>query len=275
MSNFDWWDTPDPTERGFVIEAGEPQPQALEDCQLPSFINNVVTWADCPNWVKHAATVPTNLQGYRLIHAQKAGLMKRHFFFARIRTDEERITPIAPASWKKQPFRWDTVLKRLWAQESQMPLSGADAEGNFQSIEQWQTKVRLKPGGVYPTWFRTRYFLSEKPWGKASEQVVPVTDSIHWDLDGLVGGIPNVLHPGVVIENTNTSGRVKEGFGTVDQDHGSELVLSEYPPTPMTDWVDYVVQDDRQKVVGQLMELRIVVDVFPPDEVRQLLTATV
>lgn len=277
MSNdlrFDWWDTPNPTERGFVIEAGEPQPHSLADCQLPDFVKTVVTWADCPDWIKHAAGVPQALQGYRLIHAQKAGPMKRHFFFAKVRTDAERVVPIAPASWKLLPFRWDTVLKKLFAQEGSIPLSGVNVNGDLVTAENWQTKVRLKPGGIYPTWHRTRMYLSEKPWPRASKVKVPLPASIHWDLDGLVGGLPSVLHPGVVVENSNVSGAIKSGFGTVDTDHGSEFVQQNYPPTNMVDWVKHVIEDDRQKVVGHLMELRIVVDVLPPDErIRDVLSA--
>lgn len=266
---FDWWETPDPQDPGFVIEAGDPTPQSAEHCLIPAFLDEVVTWAQCPIWVRHAAGVPPNLQGYRLVHIQKAGKMKRHWFFARIRTPKERLKQIGQSSWRKQPFHWHSVLKKLYAQASLLPLSTADGEGNIHSTENWQTKIRLKPGGTFPTWFRTRHFLSEKPWPRASAQRVPIPDAIHWQLDGLEGGLPSVLHPGVVVENNNIGGAIKDGFGTLDQDHGAEFVQQSYPPTNMIDWMSYVVEDERQSVIGKLMELRIVVDVYPPDEVRK------
>lgn len=263
-TNFDWFDTPTPTERGFVVTAGEND----QDCDIPDFLNTVVLFSDCPSWITHGAQVIQALQGYRLIHAAKSGRLKRDFYFGRVRTDEERATKFHE-SWEKRPFSWPTVLLKLWAEEGRIPLQSVNAAGDIDQQASRLVRTRYKQGAMYPTWFRTRHFLSEKPFPRASRQRVPITDSIHWEFDGMRGGFPECLHPGVTIPNDATSAAVIWGFGTQSVEIGSDIIQQDYPATIMHDWDNYVLEDTRRKVVGLLMEHRIVVDVFPPSDFRE------
>lgn len=262
--NFDYFDTPNPTERGFTVEADESN---IIDSPLPDFINDVVTWEQCPRWIRHGCEVEGELRGYRLIHTQKSGQLKRVFYFARVRSDEERLKHFHE-SWIKRPFSWPTVLLKLWAEYGRIPLSAVDTEGNILNEPSRLVRTRYKPGGMFPTWMRTRHYLSEKPFPKSSSQRVPITDSIHWEFDGMRGGFPECLHPGVVVPNDSTTGAVVFGFGTPTVSIAGDMIQQKYPPTNMHDWQRYVLEDSRNKVVGLMMEHRIVVEVFPPTEFR-------
>lgn len=261
-STFDWHDTPDPTQRIFSVVAKEP-PTALT---IPDLLNSTVTWATCPKWIKEAEKVPSSLQGWRLVHAQKAGFQQRMFFFAETRTPLQRRTHF-DETWTKRPFGWPTVLLKLWAEEGRIPLSGVDTAGDIISEASLLTRTKYKPGGMYPTWFRIRHYLSEQRFPRSSSQRVPITDSIHWEFDGLRGGFPECLHPGVTVPNDSTTGRVLFGFGTPSVEIGGDIISQKYPPTNMRDWESYVLEDDRRPVMG-IMEHRIIVEAFPPTDFR-------
>lgn len=261
--NFDWWDTPNPTERGFVIEAAEND----RDCDIPNFLDAVVTFADCPRWIKNACEVHTPLQSYRLVHAAKAGKMVRSFYFARVRSEQERAVHFAE-TWQKRPFPWPTVLLKLWAEEGRIPLSAVDTDGNIINEPSKLVRTRYKPGGQFPTWFRTRHYLSEKPFPRSSAQRVLITDAIHWEFDGERGGFPECLHPGVVVPNDDSTGAVVAGFGTPSVEIGGDIVEQKHPPTGSQNWDRYVLEDTRTPVLGYLMQHRIKVEVFPPQDFR-------
>lgn len=267
--NFDFWDTPNPTERGFVVTAKEDN---LADT-IPDFLNTSVLWSGCPAWIKKAFAVRgEEFQSYRLVHAQKAGFQLRSFYFAKVRTDAERIQHFAE-SWIKRPFGWPTVLLKLWAEEGRIPLSAIDTNGDIINEPSKLTRTLYKPGGMFPTWFRERHYLSEKPFPRASSQRVPITDSIHWEFDGMRGGFPECLHPGVTIPNDSTNGAVVWGFGTPKVEIGGDIVQQNYPPTNFQDWESYTLEDDRRPVIGMLMQHRVKVDVFPPNEIRKPILA--
>lgn len=272
--NFDWWDTPNPTERGFVITAGESD----RECPIPDFLNNVVTFTTCATtaqykWIAHAHQVIPELAGYRLVHAAKAGVLQRAFYFAYRRTAAERRTHFAE-SWEKRPFYWPTVLLKLWAEEGRIPLSAVDTNGDILNEASKLVRTRYKPGNNYPTWHRIRHYLSEKPFPRASSQRIPITDAIHWEFDGMRGGFPECLHPGVTIPNDSTTGSVVPGFGTPSKEIGGDIVQQNYPPTNFKDWDRYTLEDTRRPVMGFLMQHRIKVEVFPPFDPRPPSLAT-
>lgn len=262
-STFDWHDTPDPTQRLFSFVAKEP-PTALT---IPDFLNSSVTWATCPKWVKEAEKVPSSLQGWRLVHAQKAGFQQRRFYFAEIRTTSQRRTPFK-TRWVKRMHSWPTVLLNLWFEEGNLPLSAVDSSGNIQSAKRVHERVRYRPGNMYPTWFRIRHYLADTPFGKKNMQTIPITDSIQWSFDGSSGSFPECLHPGAKFTAYQTSGAVVFGCGTPEAGGvGSDLVVQEYPPTPMRDWQKHVIEDTRNEVMGT-MEHRILVEAFAPLDTR-------
>lgn len=264
--NFDFWDTPHPVEQGFMIEAG----QKIDSTPLVDYTKEIVLFSNLPAWVTHNAQVPTSLQGYRLVHAEKSGLMTRRFYFARVTTPEERKTPIKKERWTKRMWPWPTVLLKLWAEKGIIPNTSVDASGNLVSTDSLHERVRYRKGDSYPTWFRITEYMSEAGFGKeGSLQIVPITDSIHWSFDGFSGSFPDCMHPGVQVPNRQMSGQVLFGFGTPTKEVGGDIVSQDYPPTPMEDWEDYVIEDDRKVVMG-LMEHRTLVEAYPPIDDREV-----
>lgn len=263
-TNFDWFDTPSPTERGFMIEAGE----QAQDCAIPDFMNSTVLFSDCPDWITREAQVIPALQGYRLIHAEKAGVLRRRFYFGRVRTEDERDTPFRQR-WIKRMWSWPTVLLKLWAEKGSIPITALDAAGNLRSTDSLLERVRYRKGDTYPTLFRISEYLAEAGFGDmGARQIVPVTDSIHWSFDGFSGSFPECLHPGVTVPNNLTTGQVLFGFGTPLKGIGSDIVRQDYPPTNMQDWETYPIEDDRKVVLG-LMEHRVLVEALPPIDDRE------
>lgn len=261
-SNFDWVDTPKPTERAFAITAKE----GVSDV-IPDFLNTTVLWSTCPKWIKSAETIPLSLQGYRLIHAAKSGYQKRTFYFGYVRTALERKTAFK-TRWVKRMHSWPTVLLKLWFEEGRLPLSGVDSDGNISSAKRVHQRAKFRPGNMYPTWFKIRHFLSETPFPRKGSQSVPMTDSIQWSFDGNSGSFPECQHPGARFPAYQTSGNVIFGAGTPSVEIGSDLVAQEFPPTPMPDWGKYVVEDTRNEVMGT-MEHRILVEAYPPIDDRE------
>lgn len=263
-ANFDWVDTPNPTERAFAIVAKE----SAAD-MVPDYLTAPVLWTECPGWIRRAEAVPKALQGHTLVHCEKAGYQKRRFIFGRTRSEEERATAFK-TEWVKRPKDWPTVLLKLWFEEGNLPLTAVGADGAVQSAARPHERSRFRRGGVYPTWFKIRHFLSERPF-KKGRSITPVTDSIHYSFDGISGKFENCLHPGCTFRQYQTSGRVIFGVGTTATEVGSDMVVQEYPPTNMQDWEKHVVEDTPTPVFGDrsTMYYRRVVEVIPPVDDRE------
>lgn len=107
--NFDWFDTPDPTERGFVISAGEMD----QDCVIPDFLGGTVLFSDCADWITREAKVISALQGYRLVHTAKAGQLRRNFYFTRVLSAEEIAAPFKSSYEVDPSFYWPPVLLHI------------------------------------------------------------------------------------------------------------------------------------------------------------------
>ncbi len=256
-TNFDWVDTPNPAERAFSITAKEgPQDE------LPDFNAGVVYWSDCPKWIKSAEAVPLSLQGYTLVNAMKADYQKRSFIFGKTRTDLERNTPFQ-VSWVKRMQFWPTVLLKLWFEQGNLSLSSTPADGSVV-----HTRRKTRDGAMYPTWFKTSRFLSERPWPRSSNKSpTPITDTIHWSFDGSAGSIPECLHPGCRFPRFQSSGKVLFGAGTPEVEIGGDAMAQEFPATPMTDWEVYPVEDTTQNIGG--FWFRELVEAYPPIDDRE------
>ncbi|OYW70496.1 MAG: hypothetical protein B7Z37_30580 [Verrucomicrobia bacterium 12-59-8] len=256
--NFDWVDTPNPTERCFSITAKEDA-----GVEIPDFINHVVLWSDCPAWIKLAEVVPAALQGYTLVHAVKAGYQLRTFIFGRTRSLEERSAPYL-VEWVKRPYAWPTVLQKLWFEEGNLALNAADGEGG----KRVHARSKSRRGAIYPTWHKISHFLSERPFAK-TRSPVPITDSISYSFDGVSGSFPECLHPGCRFPQYQTSGKVVFGAGTPSVEIGGDIVAQEFPATNMTDWEKHATEDNRYQVSG--MYYRQLVEAYPPLDDREIL----
>ena len=261
-TNFDWVDTPNPTERAFTITAKE----GVSD-MIPDFYNNVVLWRDCPAWIKNAETIPESLQGYTLVNAAKADYQKRTFTFGKTRTVQER-NKAYHVEWELRPKDWPTVLYKLWFEEGNLPITAVDENGKIQTSKRLHDRSKFRRGAVYPTWHKISRFLSERPFPKV-QHVSPITDSIHYSFDGISGGFPDCLHPDCRFPQVQTSGKVVFGAGTTGVEIGGDLVAQEYPATNMTDWEKHVIEDSRYQVGG--MYFRQLVEAYPPIDDRETL----
>jgi hypothetical protein len=274
--DFDFFDLPNPRERGFVIVAEEkpsdhPLPDWL-DLDAPVLYSALEASADY-KWITHGSTVAGDLRGYRLIHAAKAGKMKRAFYFCPSRRDEQREAAIGKERWIKRPFYWPTVLLKLQFEKGNLPLSAINAAGEIMDGARVHPQSRSRPGNQYPTWFRIRRFWSDEPFEKNDMHLLPTTDSISWAFDGSSGSFPECLHPGCHFPMINTSGEIIPNAGTIDTDEVADMDVREYPPTPMTDWEPYVLEDTRKEIIeGGLAEERILVEAFPPIDDREIST---
>ncbi len=263
-ANFDWVDTPNPTERAFAIVAQEGPADAV-----PDFLSAPVTWEDCPAWVRRAEAVPAALRGHTLVHCEKAGFQKRRFIFGRTRTEAERETAFK-TEWVKRPHAWPLVLLKLWFEEGNLPLSALGGDGSIQTAARPHERSKYRRGGVYPTWFKVRHLLGERPYRKG-RSITPITDSINYSFDGLTGSFQDCLHPGCRFPQYQTSGRVVFGAGTPGVEVGGDIVAQEFPPTNMTDWEKHVVEDTTMPVFGDrsTMYYRRVVEAIPPIDDRE------
>jgi hypothetical protein len=260
--NFDWVDTPNPAERCFSITAKEDA-----NSEIPDFLNTVVLWSDCPQWIKRAETVPPALQGYTLVHALKAGYQQRTFIFGRTRTTAERGKPYL-IEWVQRPKDWPTVLHKLWFEEGNLALNASDAGGNLQTAKRVHARSKYRPAAIYPTWHKISHFLAERPFVK-TRSVTPITDSIDYSFDGINGNFRECLHPACRFPQFQTSGKVVFGAGTTTVEIGGDIVAQEYPATNMTDWEKHAVEDNRYQVSG--MYYRQLVEAYPPIDDREIL----
>lgn len=260
--NFDWVDTPNPTERAFTITAKE----GVSD-MIPDFLNNVVLWSDCPAWIKNAETIPESLQGYTLVNAAKADYQKRVFTFGKTRTPEERARPYH-VEWELRPKDWPTVLYKLWFEEGKIPISGTDSRGNIQSTPSLLERSKFRRGAVYPTWHKISRFLAERPFAR-TQHLTPITDTIKYAFDGINGIYADCLHPDCSFPQIQGSSKVVFGAGTTSVEIGGDLVAQSYPATNMTDWEKHVIEDSRYPVTG--MYFRQLVEAYPPIDDREIL----
>jgi hypothetical protein len=272
MIPFDYFDLT-ATMRGFYIVSGEndrhvPLPD-YQNLSAPVTFATLVASATY-RWIVHAHTVQTELQSYRLIHHEKAGVLERKFYFVPSMTDEQRITPIGPPKSERRMWPWPMVLKKLWAEAGVIPDTGLDASGDLLSNYSWNDRMVARRGGQLPTDFRITRYLSDQPWPKSRAQTL-ITDDIRWSMDKFGGYIPNVLHPGVKVPEPGTSGSkiVLHDFGTDLKAIGSDFGTINFPPTPHSDWPTYVVEDLRQDVVpGGLAQYREIWEAIPPIDPR-------
>ena len=167
---------------------------------------------------------------------------------------------------------WPTVLLKLWAEAGLLPQTVLDASGNPVSTESWHDRARYRRGDTFPTWFRIREYISDEPWPMDGRQIVPMTDPIHWSIDGFSGSFPECLHPRVTVPTIATSSHtVLGGFGTDVKEIGSDLYGMEFPETTMPDWQTYVVEDIRRPLLeGGIAYHRTVAEAIPPIDDREI-----
>lgn len=230
--NFDWFDTPDPRERGFVIEATESD----RDCDIPDFLGAQVLFSDCPRWITQAATVITALQSYRLVHTAKSGKLKRQFYFTRNISAEDASVAFKSSYDVEPSLYWPPVMTELRYYRQD------DGTYTFKPI--------YKESYDGPTRVLIEEFFSPVPHSIAvpttmqpqgvDDVVRVVGSSTDFTIGRLV--LKPCLHPAIDLVLL-LSPSVSEGAFTYTQ--GSLNV----PATNLTDWPATQIIDDRQREV--------------------------
>lgn len=247
MKNFDWIDLPDPTKRGFVVIARESD----RECDIPDFLGSTVLYSDCPRWITNAAQVIPALQGYRLIHAEKAGELLRRFVFAPPLTREAAQTPYRSYYETEPSMFWPAV----WL-SSRFFRSFDDDKYNVRSQYRpaYQGPTRVLIEEFYsPTPFEIPLYLPMADGAVNEELGVELSSSggvLYWLSFGRFTLEP-CLHPSFAI--------------TVPIDPSLTFNGTPYPTasvvaagTYYADWPDELVIDDRQnQVLGGWVRRRV------------------
>lgn len=279
--NFDFFDSPVPTERGFFIEVEEsPKNCPLPDYDAgfvyfttrPSTLGASVSATACPDWITRGSKLDAPYASYRLIYHEKAsGRMMRRFYFLAHRTDEQRATPVKKEKWELRQWPWPTVLLKLWAERGLLPSTVLGPDGNPVSTDTIHPRTRYRRGDTFPTWVKITEYLSDEPFPRSSRMRTPITDGIHWSIDGFSGSFPPCFHPGVKVPTINSPSKaVLFGFGTPEKGIGADLYGMEYPQTPMTDWEPYMIEDLRADIIpGGIAQKATRYEVYPPIDDRE------
>ena len=231
-TNFDWFDTPDPRVRGFTIEAGEQD----QDCDIPDFRGATVLFSDCPAWITHSAQVIPALQGYQLTHTEKAGVLRRRFYFTKTRSAEEIATPISSNYRIDRSGYWPTVLEavRIFPRED----GTYTFKPYYKEAYQGPTRVLIEEF-FSPVKFEIPTYEAMLPRG--ADEVLQVVGSIKdWSIGRLV--LKSCLH-GALSYVLPLDPPVSEGIVTYIQ------AMLQVPTTGLTDWPATVVLDDDQREV--------------------------
>ena len=237
-STFDWIDTPNPTVRGYTITAKEDI-----GATIPDFLGATVLWSDCPKWIKQAESVPTSLQGYRLIYSAKAGFQQRRFIFAPNLTREAAQTPYRSYYETEPSMYWPKVFLSLKA---------------YRNIENDKFVIRTRYKDSYqgPTRVLIEEFYSPFPFEIPLYEPMMergVNEDIGVSIATMSGtyrisfgtfDLDSCLHPliniSVFIDPAIT-------WNSIIYDHAS--LIEPEPATNYTDWPDELVIDDRQREV--------------------------
>jgi len=243
--NFDWIDLPDPRLRGYVIEAVEND----QDCEIPDFLGSVVLFSDCADWITREAKVITALQGYRLVHTEKAGILRRRFVFAPNLSREDAHTAFRSYYDTEPSMFWPPVLLTI--------------KGYKRLDESYVARPRYKNAYQGPTRVRIEEFFSPVEFNlPLYEPMIEqgVDDEVGYSFAsggttyyvslGPLNLIP-CLHAAISIaiplDPTVTIGMVTIAFATLSVN-----------ATNYTDWPDELVIDDRQRqVLGGFVRRRV------------------
>ncbi len=247
MKNFDWIDLPDPTKRGFVVIARESD----RECDIPDFLGSTVLYSDCPRWITNAAQVISELQGYRLIHAEKAGELLRRFVFAPPLTREAAQTPYRSYYETEPSMFWPAV----WL-----------SSRFFRSFDddRYSTRSQYKPAYQGPTRVLIEEFYSPTPFeiplyapmadGAVNEDIGIELSStggvLYWLSFGRFSLEP-CLHPAF-----NISVPINPSITVGIVEYTAAYANAE--GTHYEDWPDSLVIDDRQnQVLGGWVRRRV------------------
>lgn len=233
VKNFDWFDLPDPTKRGFVITATESD----RNCDVPAFLTSQVLFSDCPRWITNAAQVPTALQSYRLVHAAKAGELKRNFYFVENIGAGAIGTAIKSSYEVRSSSYWPAVLLRI--------EQYAKADGTY------TLKPIYKEAYSGPVRVLVEEFFSPTPHTiavpeimrpQSFDDVVRVNAPFDFSLGRLV--LKECLHGAINLSLTLDPPVVD---GAVTYLNASLYV----PATNLTDWpATLVISDQQREVLG-------------------------
>lgn len=195
------------------------------------------------------------------------------FLFVPPITEAARNVPV-PVLSKTTSLRrpWDPCLLKLGAIEDATQPMTVELNGTRTDVPRLFPRHYLLPGGVYACRVDIEVYVSHDkfPDEMLADLVSPVPTDVSWNHQGREGRL-QCLHGDVEFAETQTSGTVKEHWGTVD----NRLVLGEkqvFPKTNMTKWVTHVYDIDHSDPINGMRRLTKW-RVHPPPGARKILNA--
>lgn len=170
-----------------------------------------------------------------------------------------------------EPHLWKTCLLQLGAIEDATQPINVEIGGSVVEIPRLFGRMHKLPGGVYATDIDMLTFVGHRPFtreemGKLETQV---TTQVYWQGRNLTVN-EDCMHGLIEFEETQTSGTVRSGWGTVD----NPLVPAGktiFPPTPMTKWRRYLFDQKHELVEGEYRLVQYWAN--PPRGVKRILDA--
>jgi hypothetical protein len=245
--NFDWYDLPDPTKRGFTVLARETD----RDVDIPDFLGTPTTFADCPAWITHGCNVISPLDEYVLVHAEKAGELQRRFYFAPDLPRETAQTPFRTYYETEPSMYWPKVLLSLKAYRR----SENDAyivRPRYKEAYQGPTRVKIEEF-FSPTPFEIPLYEPMVERGLNEEigfEYYDGVDGPYWLSVGSLN-LDSCLHPAISI-TVPLNPAIEIGIVTYTTASLSDTA------TNYEDWPDELVIDDRpRQVLGGWVRRRV------------------
>ena len=215
----------------------------------------VTTYANCllPNKVKMQEGtwrdyVFTDLESYGADHLA--------FRFVPVITDTERETPIAGGSvttWEKHP--WDNWLVQLGAIEDDTQPLNVIVDNATVEIARLFGRYFKVPGGLYTSRIRVDTYVSheEFPADMLNDVLSPVPTEVRWSHRNLQGSM-ECLHDLIEFEETQTSGAVLDGWGTVN----NPLIMGDksvFPATNPPGWTSHYFKAEQTMPMNGMRRL--------------------
>lgn len=191
------------------------------------------------------------------------------FIFVKDRT--ETLTTAVPSLSRPltEPHLWKTCLLQLGAIEDATTPLNAIIGGETVEIPRLYPRMRKLPGGIYPTEVDLLTYVSHRPFTRAEmgKLETQVTTQVTFHGVGLSIN-EDCMHGLVEFPETQTSGKVKTGFGTVDNPLAPNGRMV-FPPTPMKKWRRYLFDQKHDFVEGEYRLQQLWAN--PPQGIRAIL----
>lgn len=185
------------------------------------------------------------------------------FYFAKPKTDEERLYKPFRTSFGTRQYPWPGVLYNLDIYKTTAFPQAVYDGTNTLTAPRYFARYVYKPTPNVSSVVKIEEFLSPTAYTQNEvTHVQPIPTDINGDFLGLNINFPRCLHPEVIFDN-NVPGATKIfGQGTVNQNGNWNPNRQIFPATNFLDWAPFVIEDDVTQVNGQFYRRKVTI--YPP-----------